>query len=173
MSDAPFTFSLFKPVALTILFALSLLGCSLKNSDRAPVWQLPDLDGSVVKSEDFAGKVQVITFWATWHPSSRQEIPGLIELQTKYGKDGVAVIGITTDEEAPIVVKPFLKEHGINYIVLAEDDKIELAFGGLDTLPCTFVINRNGKIAFKHIGPTAQSILDDEIQSLLKLDQKK
>src|SRR5215216_4614993 len=88
----------------------------------APAWQLKDVDGKIVSSDQFKDKVLVVDFWATWCVPCREEIPGYIELQKKYAKDGVAFIGVSMDQQGPEVVKEFLEKTRVNYqIVMGEE----------------------------------------------------
>lgn len=136
----------------------------------APVWKLKDVEGKVVTSESFKGKVVVVDFWATWCPPCRAEIPGYIELQKKYGKDGLVIVGISLDQKGPSVVKPFMEKFGINYPIVMGDDEISAAFGGMDAIPTTFIIDRAGIIRDRKVGsePT-----EDYEKRLLAILQKK
>jgi thiol-disulfide isomerase/thioredoxin len=134
----------------------------------APVWKLKDVEGKLISSETFKGKVVVVDFWATWCPPCRAEIPGYIELQKKYGKDGLVIIGVSLDQKGPSVVKPFMEKFGINYQIVMGDDDIAAAFGGMDAIPTTFIIDRAGIIRDRKVGaePTAQ--YEQRILALLK-----
>ena len=72
----------------------------------APAWRLKDVNGNVVSSEQFKGKVVVLDFWATWCGPCRQEIPGYTDLQRKYGKDGLAIIGVLRGAPETLNIKP-------------------------------------------------------------------
>jgi len=72
------------------------------------------------------------------------EIPGYIELQKKYGKDGLVIIGVSLDQKGPSVVKPFVAKIGINYPIVMGDDDIASAFGGMDAIP-DHVHHRSGR----------------------------
>lgn len=133
----------------------------------APAWRLQGLDGKTISSDDFKGKVILLGFWATWCGPCRAEIPGLIDLQTKYQKQGLAVIGISLDEGGVDKVKAFVKKAGFNYPVVLADDKVQRAFGGIDAIPLTFVIDRQGRIVTKHLGLTKKDEFETEIKPLL------
>src|SRR5664279_1419476 len=134
----------------------------------APGWELQDLDGKTIHSSDFKGKVVVLDFWATWCPPCRAEIPGFIELQKKYQAQGLAVVGVSVDQAGSDTVKSFAKKLGINYPVVLTDSKIEAAYGGIDGLPTTFIIDRAGRIVKQHVGFTERSEIEAEIKPLLK-----
>ena len=118
----------------------------------APAWTLKNLEGQDVSFAQFKGKVVVIDFWATWCGPCRMEIPGYIELQKKYGKDGLVIIGISTDQNGPSPVKEFARKNGMNYLIVLADDRIADAFGGIEGIPTTFLINREGRIVHQKVG---------------------
>jgi thiol-disulfide isomerase/thioredoxin len=117
----------------------------------APAWRLLDLDGREVHSSQFAGKVVVIDFWATWCTPCIKEIPGYIALQKKYGED-LAIVGVSVDRKDASEVKKFVEQHGMNYTVVMVDESIVSAFGGIQGIPTTFIIDREGKFAHKKVG---------------------
>ncbi len=133
----------------------------------APAWELNDLDGKQIKLSDFKGKVVILNFWATWCAPCRVEIPGFVALQKKYGDKGLAMIGVSVDEQGPDVVKEFVKQFQMTYPVVIGNEKIVEAYGGIDGIPTTFVIDREGQIVGKHIGYEDQETFEKEIQSLL------
>ena len=112
----------------------------------APALKLTDVDGKEVSSEQLKGKVVVVDFWATWCGPCRVEIPGYAEMTRKYGKDGLVIVGVSLDEGGPAVVKPFATKMGINYQLVMADEAVQAAFGGISSLPTTFLIDRAGQM---------------------------
>ena len=133
----------------------------------APAWQLQDVDGKTVRSSDFKGKVVILDFWATWCGPCRMELPGFVELQKKYEKQGLAVIGVSVDQISPGEVKKFAQQSGVNYPVMLADAKAIQDFGGIEAIPTTFVIDREGRIVKQHLGFTEKEEFEKEIKPLL------
>ena len=133
----------------------------------APDWQLKNLEGQAVKLSDFKGKVVLLNFWATWCPPCRREIPDFVALQKQYGDKGLVVIGVSVDEGGAEVVKPFVKKMGINYPIVLGDQKTAAAYGGIQVVPTTFVIDKTGKIAAQHEGGADRTTFEAEIKKLL------
>ena len=157
-----------KPIrSLWLLLAgLCLAGCG-GAPKQAPAWTLPDVDGKPVHSTEFAGKVVVLDFWATWCPPCKMEIPGFVELQKKYAAQGLVVVGISLDQDGPNVVREFMKAQGINYPVVMGDNAVQTSFGGVEGIPTTFVIDRTGKIVEKHVGSAPKEAFEATIKKLL------
>jgi peroxiredoxin len=133
----------------------------------APTWKLQDVNGKEVTSDEFKGKVVVLDFWATWCPPCRAEIPGYTELMTKYGADGLVIVGVSMDEGGPEVVKPFMEKMKINYPVLMANEGIAAAFGGMDAIPTTFIIDRSGEVRDKKVGSEETAEYEKKIVAVL------
>lgn len=134
----------------------------------APAWKLQDINGQVVSSEQFKGKVVVIDFWATWCGPCRLEIPGYIELHRKYGAEGLVVIGVSLDQGGPEVVKAFAGKMGINYPLVMGDEPIQTAFGGLEAIPTTFVIDRTGQVRHRKVGAAEAAEYEKSVLAVLR-----
>ncbi len=169
-----------KSIALITLAVLGLVvacshsvsadGVALRASkDRkpAPDFSLKDSNGTSVKLSDYRGKVVLLNFWATWCGPCKVEIPWFIEFQQQYKDKGFEVLGVAMDDEGWDAVKPYLIQRKLNYRVLLGNDSVTQLYGGVDSLPTTFVIDKEGRIASAHVGLIAKNEYLDEIQSLL------
>ena len=124
-------------------------------------------DGKAMKLSDMKGKVRLVDFWATWCPPCREEIPGFISLQKKYQAKGLEIIGVSVDRGGPAVVNAFVKENGINYTSLMSDAATETAYGGIRSIPTTFLIDREGNIVKKYLGARPTEEFEADIKALL------
>jgi peroxiredoxin len=134
----------------------------------APDFTLKDSDGRPVQLSEYRGKVVLLNFWATWCGPCRLEIPWFIEFERQHKDQGFAVLGVSMDEEGWSVVKPFMSETGMNYRVLMGDDSIAQLYGGVDSLPTTFIIDRDGRIANVHIGLVSKSSYENDLKQLFQ-----
>jgi peroxiredoxin len=132
----------------------------------APDFSLPQLTGQPLPLSDYRGKVVLLDFWATWCVPCREETPHLVELQTKYGAQGLQIIGISMDD-SPEPVRDFYQHFQMNYPVVMGNADVGRLYGGVLGLPIAFVIDPTGRIYKKHIGSTPASVLEDDIKHLL------
>jgi thiol-disulfide isomerase/thioredoxin len=151
------------------LFGAQADGVCDANPKPAPLaFTLKDVDNKDVKLASFKGKVLVIDFWATWCGPCKIEIPWFIEFQEKYGKSGLNIIGVLT-EDTVAKAKPFAAEWKMNYTLLSgiDRDDVDDAYGPMFGLPVTIVISRDGKICSKHVGLSSKDKFESEIKALL------
>jgi peroxiredoxin len=132
-----------------------------KDRKAAPDFTLKDSNGQTVHLSDYKGKVVLLDFWATWCGPCKVEIPWFIEFEQQFKDRGFAVLGVSMDEDGWSVVKPYIQEMKVNYRVVLGDSATADLYGaldesmrGLDALPTTLLLDRQGKIASIHVGLT-------------------
>lgn len=132
---------------------------------RAPAFTLRDTTGKRVSLADYKGKAVLINFWATWCAPCKIEMPWFIDLQKQYEAQGFTILGISEDDvkDHPEVTK-FKNKIGVNYPILLGDDAVGKAYGGLEFLPTSYYVGRNGKIVEENAG----LISKDEIEAHIK-----
>ena len=141
---------------LAIACALTFIGCAKKTAKvsgkAAPEFSLKDANGATVRLSDYKGKVVLLDFWATWCGPCKVEIPWFIEFEKQFKNQGFAVLGVSMDEDGWAAIKPYVQKMNMNYRVLLGNDQVSAAYGGLDSLPTTLLIDRSGSIASTHVG---------------------
>lgn len=152
-----------KPVAQKVDYSASTT--QTDNYVAAPDFALENLDGDVIKLSDYKGKVVFLNFWATWCPPCRAEIPYFIELVEQYGEDGFVVLGVDLDPRDFSKVPAFVDQQGINYPVLYDTKRVSGMYGGIQSIPTTFVINRDGKVVEQIVGSRPKNVFERSAES--------
>lgn len=134
----------------------------------APDFSLRDGDGRTVRLSDYRGKVVLLNFWATWCGPCKIEIPWFVDFERRHKDRGFSVIGVSMDDDGWQAVKPFVNRLGVNYRVVLGDDRVSEAYGGVEALPTTFLIDREGNIAAVHVGLAGKDDFEDGIEQLLQ-----
>ncbi len=126
---------------------------SIKAESRrqdAPDFELADATGETFHLSDYRGRVVLLNFWASWCDPCKQEMPWFTEFQRTRADKGFVVIGVSMDEDGWRAVRPLMAALKINYRVAIGDDALAKKYGGIDTLPETLLIDREGRIAARH-----------------------
>jgi cytochrome c biogenesis protein CcmG, thiol:disulfide interchange protein DsbE len=134
----------------------TLIGCysgshPTRIGSNAPDFTLQDSDHKVTLSQ-FRGQVVVLNFWATWCPPCVEETPSLVQMQARFKDKGVVVLAVSIDDDDAAYHK-FLKEYGVNMVTVRDETKKAATLYGTFGWPETYVIDRNGVIRRKFIGP--------------------
>jgi cytochrome c biogenesis protein CcmG/thiol:disulfide interchange protein DsbE len=132
-----------------------------------PGFRLEDQSGTQLTNLEIEGKVVLLNFWATWCGPCRTEMPWFVEFQDRYRDSGFTVLAVSVDQQGWEVVRPFIEEQGLNFPVFVGDRDFGRAFGGVNVLPTTFIVDRTGKITARHRGLIDKSEYEKEIEALL------
>lgn len=136
----------------------------------APDFILSDSEGNTLRLSDFRGKVVLLNFWATWCGPCRREIPGFVELYKKYNDKGFEIIGVSVDQQGWDVITPFVDNYEISYPVVLFNRQVIMNYGGIQTIPTTFFINKEGEVVERIIGLRPDEYFETRIQELLSSD---
>jgi peroxiredoxin len=142
-------------------------GSADARGQAAPEFALKDTAGNTLRLADLRGKAVLLNFWATWCPPCKVEIPWFIELQKRYGPQGLQVVGVAMDESSKEAVAKFAREQGINYTIVHGDDQVGDSYGGIQALPTTFYIGRDGKIVKRVFGLASHKEVEESVRAAL------
>jgi cytochrome c biogenesis protein CcmG, thiol:disulfide interchange protein DsbE len=145
-------------IAACLAAVLVAAGCADVDPPEATAEAAPDyaavtLDGDSVALSDLRGEVVLLNVWATWCVPCRVEIPELQALHEEHGARGLRVIGVTVDSRAASDdVVDFIDELGMTYDIWADPDHRVLNRFRAAGVPITVLIDRAGRIAWRHLG---------------------
>ena len=171
----------FKPLVVVVVIVLAVVAGVLTQhyvdgASQAPSvlgqkridFTMADIDGRPRHLSEWDGKIILVNFWATWCPPCQEEIPGFVQLQSEYGKQGLQIVGVAVDEVD--AVRKFVRDHGMNYPVLVgdEDGNLSREYGNdMDALPYSILIDRQGKIVETRRGIFSSAEVETAIKPLL------
>jgi len=167
--------------ALALLIALSLAGCTANpgatatepkpsaQKSAAPDFELENVAGGTLKSNDLKGKVTVVDFWATWCEPCISEIPNYNALHQSYADKGVEILGVTVESGKLNDIKPKVEELQMKYPVVVGNDKVIDGFGGLIGFPTTFIVDKDWHVYKKYLGMTRnkKELIEKDLQKLI------
>jgi len=135
---------------------------------EAPLFTLKNLDGEDVSLEDYRGKIVFVNFWATWCGPCRMEIPHFVKLVDKYDDD-LVILGISVDNPKDYEkIPPFSSQYNINYPILLDSrGEVNYLYGGIQSIPTTFVLDREGKALGRIMGARSYEQFDELMQKIM------
>jgi thiol-disulfide isomerase/thioredoxin len=134
----------------------------------APDFSLKNLsDGKDVRLSSLRGKAVLVNFWATWCEPCKIEMPSLVDLQKKYGPQGLQIVGVAMDDADDKEITTFAHKMGVNYLVLRGTEKVGDLYGGIDHLPMTYYLDRSGKVVDETLGMAGEATFEEAIKRAL------
>jgi thiol-disulfide isomerase/thioredoxin len=158
-------------LALIIFVAMVLFSCKGENKSvaiqQAFQFKVTGLNEKTITLSDYKGKVLILDFWDTWCPPCKAEIPHFVELYSKYNSEGLEILGVAFGREGLDALHGFIAEYQINYPNALANEEIINGFGGISSIPTTFLIDKNGNVFKKYVGYQEKSVFENDIKTLL------
>ena len=144
-------------VSALVLFAITKQGPRetriIGEGDQAPEFRLSTLDGKQIHLSDFRGKVVILHFWATWCPPCVEELPVLDRFSRSMSGADIQFLAVSVDEGGAEAVAPFMKKNALTIPVLLDPGASVSHSYGTFKFPETYLLDRNGVVRYKVIGP--------------------
>lgn len=154
-------------VLLIVIFA----PLSLAATDSGPAgnFTLKSATGENIQLSEYRGQVVLINFWASWCGPCRQEMPHLDAIYKKYEPMGFTVFGINVEQDRKMADK-ILRDIPVTFPILFDDANVVSELYGVDAMPVTVLVDRNGEIRFRHRGykPGYELEYDKQVRTLIK-----
>lgn len=125
--------------------------------------------GKKVSLNSIKGKTVLINFWATWCGPCKEELPDIEAISRQYSSKGLVVIGVSEDQGPGLLkdVSSFAQKHGLTYQIVIDNNDIANAYGGINAIPTSFLVNKDGKIIKKWVGLRGKSFFESTVKSAL------
>ena len=155
-------------IAASFLSASGPVDAAHQAGQTVPNFSVVSTAGQKVSQDNYRGQVLILDFFATWCQPCRQSIPHLVEMNRKYGRQGLQILGLSVDEDGERTVKTFTDEFRVIYPVALAGDTTTVAFG-VRSVPIMYLVDKKGKIAEVYRGFSSEIArsLEQSIKRLL------
>lgn len=156
-------------IIMPVLLIFTMFSCSSDKEGyrKAEDFTLTNGYGESFTLSEHKGKMVIINFWATWCPPCQREIPDFIELQDKYGKKGLVILGVSVDRDGWDVVDQYIQDKKIQYPVVMYTPEVIRAYDNFQSIPTTFIVDKKGRIVNKVTGYRPKTFWEEEIKKYL------
>lgn len=133
---------------------------------EVPDFELQRLDGSTLKLSDLRGKAVMIDFWDTWCPPCRAAMPHLQEISEDYAED-LVIVGVAFGRQGKDAVAKFIQDNELTFEFVLANQQVLTDFGGLPSIPTTFLVDRDGQVVKKWVGGQSKQAYESAVQTVV------
>jgi len=128
-----------------------------------------DSNGKKISLGDLKGKTVLINFWATWCGPCKKELPDIQNLSKAYASKGLVVIGVSVDKGDNVLadVSKFASQYGLTYQIVVDNGDVANAYGNINAIPTSFLVDKNGKIVDKWVGMRNKAFFESTVKRYL------
>ncbi|MGO9481277.1 MAG: TlpA family protein disulfide reductase [Candidatus Kryptoniota bacterium] len=132
----------------------------------APDFSWYDSAGNQISLKDVRGKNVLINFWATWCGPCKAELPDIEAISKQFADKGLVIIGVSEDRGGSALsdVSDFAAANGLTYQIVIDNDNVANAYGNIDAIPTSFIVDKDGKIVAKWIGSRDKAFFESTVK---------
>ncbi len=158
-----------RTLLLTLLVTLPLAAVAVGNPAPAGDFTLKSAAGNNIRLSEYRGQVVMLNFWASWCGPCRQEFPHLDALQQKYEGLGFTVFGVNVEQDRASADR-VLRDIPVSFPILFDDENAVSEQYGVDAMPMTLLLDRNGVVRHLHRGykPGYEDRYEEQVRSLVR-----
>lgn len=155
-------------IAASLLSTPGPVDAAPRTGQPTPNFKVVSMAGQTISQENYRGHVLILDFFATWCQPCRQSIPHLVEMNRKYGRQGLQILGLSAGEDSERTVREFTDEFRVNYPLALAGDATTVDFG-VRSVPVIYLVDKKGRIAEVYRGYSSEMArsLEQSIKRLL------
>ncbi|MCU7881994.1 MAG: TlpA family protein disulfide reductase [Candidatus Thiodiazotropha sp. (ex Lucinoma aequizonata)] len=142
-----------------------LLLLSISAAAEQVDFELQGLDGKNYRLSDYRGKWVLVNYWATWCPPCREELPELEVFHNNHKDNDAVVLGVAMERIDMPSLKAFVDEQFLSYPILLTKPTARTELGRVPGLPTSFLVNPEGKLVARQVGPVTLEDLEGFIDN--------
>lgn len=139
----------------------------IQKGQRAPNFELTDLEGNAVQLSDYRGQKVLINFWATWCPPCRAEMPHMQRFYEDFNNEVVILaVNMTSIDKGMDAILPFIEEFKLTFPIALDQEGDVMNTYQITAYPTTYAVDRQGIVRTKFIGPMDYETMNNAVDKM-------